>query len=233
MPSATITKDGMLKGVDSMPLAIRLLAQTVARTITAAEASVTDNSGGTASTTLAINAVTTVFANVANSSTNLAQEASTETQLGALRSSLATLFTVVNNLANKLDIPLVTYNGGGTDGSGTVAAIGVSVTAATTGVQAARMNVLKDQFNDAIYVLSTLTNKVLEGAGVAPLVVNFTDTYGTIAAIDTTNTGTAADPGVTKASVDAALTVWRINIATIAARLNVVTVAGNPLIIGA
>lgn len=176
--------------------------------------------------------VTATVAEGTKGTATLAQKASTETELAKVKGALATLFTKANALATVLSIDNVTYSGGGTDGAGTVAAMGVAVTAATTGAQATQSNTARVALNDAFYSLGLLVNRLAEATATAKLVLPEGHTFAsTIAAIAGT-VGTAASPAVTKAAMDAALVVWRNNTATIAARLNAMTAdAPNPLVV--
>ena len=197
------------------------LVKAHARSCVSGVTNLTDSSGGTASGTNTLVAASTSLTNTANSGTNLAQKASTETALSAAKDALLELATKANEYATKLGITGLTWNGGGTAADGTIGSIGVSVTAASTGAKATETNAIFGAINVATYKLGTLVNKLAIATGKTPLVLTalrttFTSTVSTLS----TDTGTAADPGLTKAAVDAELAKVRNNVATIAAKLN-------------
>lgn len=193
----------------------------------------TDSSGGTASGSGTLVALSTSLTNAANSGTNLAQKASTETALSAAKDALKELATKANEYATKLGLDNLTWNGGGTAADGTVGSIGVSVTAATTGAKATETNAILGAMNVATYKLGVLVNKLAVATGVGTLNLTalqttFTSTVATLS----TDTGTAADPGITKAAVDAELVKVRNNVATIAAKLNALNAGlGNAAVV--
>lgn len=199
------------------------LAKAHARDVAATVTDVTDSSGGTDAAGVVV-AASVAQVNVANSGTSLAQKAATETALGTVKDALVELFAKANAYATALGLATVTYSGGGTAADGTVAAMTVATTAATTGAQAVETNAQFALINNAFYNVASLTNKIAKATGFAPLTV-YTDVAQTVPAIAGT-VGTAADPGVTKVAVDAALATFRANAATIATKLNAVN-AGN------
>lgn len=199
------------------------------RQVVAAVVDLTDSSGGTAGAL----AAPAVLTNVANSGTSLAQKAATETALGLVKDALVELFTKANEYATKLGIDNVVYNGGGAAADGTIAALTVAVTAATTGAQATETNAQFAAINKATFALSTLVNKIANAVGVAPLDNKaILDTFAaTVPAISGT-VGTAADPGVAKTAVDAELAKVRTNVATIAAKINALNAGlGNAAVV--
>lgn len=203
------------------------LVQQNARGVVSGVADLTDSSGGTAGNVVALS---TALANAANSGTNLAQKAATETALGTVKDALLELYAKANEYATKLGIANVTYSGGGTAADGTVSAVTVAVTAAATGVQAASMNVNLAAINEAFYNVTVLTNKIAKATGYAPVTV-FVDDLATTIATLAVDGGTAADPGVTKAAVDAELVKAANNVATVAAKLNAINAGlGNALV---
>lgn len=203
---------------------MRAMLQTQGR-IAAAATAVTDNSGGVAngSNPPVLTRAGEATA-VANAGTNLAQKASTEAALGTVRNALATLFAKTATANTKLGLNPVTYNGGGADGNGTVAAVTKSVTADAVGVNANGYNAATKAINDALYTLAVLISRVAVATGTRRLDVSSFSAasqslLGSVPAIST-DTGTAASPGVSKAKVDADLTVFANDVATLAAKLN-------------
>ena len=194
----------------------------------------TDSSGGTPDTsTYTLLAASTDLVNAANASTNLAQKASAETNLTLVKDALLELATKANEYSTKLGRTSLTYNGGGTAVDGTVAAIGVAVTAATTGAQATETNALLAVLNNAFYTVGVQVNKLCVSTGVAPLVLTaLTTSFSSTVAAITVGTGTAADPGITKVALDAELVKLRTNVATIAAKLNALNAGiGNAAVV--
>lgn len=232
-----VYKDGSFSGndVSSITNVILKLAQQFCHERAASNTVITDNSGGTANTSKTVSLVESDFENEANSGTSLAQTTDTRGSLTSLRNALATLYAVSNDVASDLGLTQVTYNGGGTNGSGTVAAIDTTITAAATGVQASEMNALKVSFNNAIYTLSSQVNELCRATGVEELNIEGL-TFGTysttIPSIDPNATGTAASPGVSASSVQAAITQYNNDIATIIARINAVVTLSTPLVVG-
>jgi hypothetical protein len=207
------------------------LAKAHCRSVVSSVTALTDSSGGTGGS--AMLALSTALANEANSGTSLAQKAATETAVGTVKDALLELFTKANEYATKLGIDNVTYNGGGTAADGTVGAVTVAVTAATTGVQATEMNAQMDDLNQRFYVLAVLTNKLLRALGYTELTTTAVqDTWASTLGTLTAAGGTAADPGVTKVAVDAELVKARTNVATIATKLNSLNDGlGNALVV--
>jgi hypothetical protein len=187
------------------------------RSVVSTVASLTDSSGGTAGT---LTLLSTSLANAANSGTNLAGEATSESALGTVKDALLELATKANEYATKLGITNLTYSGGGTAVDGTVAAVTVSVTAAATGIQATETNAIMTALNDAFYKVAVLTNKLARATGKTELALTTSQVAsGSVAALST-DAGAAADPGITKAAFDAELVKARTNVATLAAKLN-------------
>jgi hypothetical protein len=207
------------------------LAKAHCRSVCSGVAALTDSSGGTGGSSLL--AVSTDLTNSANSGTSLAQKASTEAALGTVKDALLELFTKANEYATKLGLDNVTYTGGGTTADGTVSAITVSVTAATTGGAATATNAVFDEINQYFYVLSVLTNKLLRAQGYSELTTSdITDTWTASLGALSVDVGTATDPAITKAEVDAELVKMRTNVATIATKLNSLNDGlGNALVV--
>lgn len=212
---------------------LRALAQSVARSIAEPIASLTDSSGGVASTTRTLTA-SSALTDVAASGSNLATKASADAALLTVKDALATCFTKANAVATALGLPTVTYNGGGTDGAGTIAAITVASTAGTTGIPAANANIMLTAVRNAIYNLAVLVNKLCAAVGAKRLKVtsykgvgNWQATIAAIAAL----TGANAAPAVSKAALDVELAKMQVNIATIAARINDVVTLKVPLVL--
>lgn len=216
------------------------LALTVSKLKVEAIAALTNNSGGNATPTGGVKAVA-AFVNAANASTNLAQKAATETALGKVKDAITELATKANAMATVLSLPTVTDSSGGASADGTIAALDLTTTAATTGSQATETNAIRLVINDAFIELAALVNRICKATDVTELTITKTDfaqtadgllvTNKAIAAVST-STGTAADPGITKAAMDAALAVWGANVAYIATKLNEIrTVAPNKVVV--
>lgn len=209
------------------------LVKAHARDCVAGISDLTDNSGGTASGTDALVALSTSLTNAANSGTNLAQKASTETSLSAAKDALKELATKANEYATKLGLDNLTWNGGGTSADGTIGSIGVTVTADTTGAKATETNAIFAALNVATYKLGVLVNKLATATGATTLsLTDIQTTFSSTVSTLSTDTGTAADPGLTKAAVDAELVKVRNNVATIAAKLNALNAGlGNAAVV--
>lgn len=214
-----IKKDGTYVGANNHTEVIRELAAQRAHDLAATETALTNNAGGTAGST--VSKVSVALENEANASTNLASKTTTETALGTVKDGLLELATAANAIATAIGISTITYNGGGTAADGTIGAVTVATTAATTGAQATETNANLVLVNDAVYQVAVLTNKICAACGIDQLSLEADwngDYDGTVAAI-TTTVGTAADPGVTKVAMDAVLVECRTNITSIAAKL--------------
>lgn len=206
--------------LDPREHALRSLLQMQARSALSGVTALTDSSGGTASPGRVIQAFVTSFVNVANSGGQLAGKATTDSALASIQTAFATSFARLNTFQTALGLPVTTYNGGGTSGGNTLAAVTTSVTGATTGAPAADLAPIFRAFDVALDTLATETNKVLVATN-RPLLVlpNDLTVVSTVPAFVVT-TGTAVDPAVTKAVVDAELAKAANNFATIAAALN-------------
>lgn len=216
------------------------LALSIGKLKVEAITALTNSSGGNAALAGGVQGVA-AFVNAANVSTSLAQKAATETALGKIKDAITELAAKANAMATVLSLPTITDNSGGASADGTISALDLSTTAATTGSQATETNAIRLVVNDAFYELAALVNKICVATDVDPLTITKTnfaqDSDGlvtknsTIAAIST-STGTAADPGITKAAMDAALVVWGANVAYIATKLNTIrTVAPNKTVV--
>lgn len=227
-----IQKDGSYINAMSHTEVIRGLAQMFARDSSKAVANaLVNNSGGTAGEV----APAPVFVNVAADGSNLAPKAGTETNLNLVKDALLEIYTKANAYATAIGLPTVTYNGGGTTVDDEILAIGVSVTGATTGVQAAAMNTTAAALNNSIYNAAVLVNRVAEAVGLKPVKISGhfdgIEPETSISAI-TVDGGTAASPGVTKAQVDAALVGYRNAVKALGDTLVAVDAeAGNLLVI--
>lgn len=222
MPTIFLQAGGTNAGAVSGADILRGLAQFQARVALDAATVLTDSSGGTADSGYAVAQVAADATNVANSGTSLAQKTAGEAAMITVLDAVKELYAKANEAAALVGIPTITYNGGGATVDGTVAAVTVAVTAATTGIPATAFNTFVTGVNEAIYNVGLLTNKLATAAGKTGLTFNYKGTpVSTVAAIST-STGTAADPGVTKAIADARLTSFRTNIATVTNRLNAV-----------
>jgi hypothetical protein len=206
-------------GVTTDAVLVALVKQ-ASKVLASGVTALTDSSGGTASVSSTLTALSVALTNAANSGTSLAQKAATETALGTVNDAIKELYTKANEYATKLGLDNITYSGGGSATDGTVAAVTVATTAATTGVQASNVNTIFGEYNVALYKLGVLVNRIATALGVAGVVNLSGYTYSDSVAAFTTSTGTSADPGVTQLAIDAQLVVARTNIATIATVLN-------------
>lgn len=192
------------------------LAKAHCRQVGATVASLTDNSAGTAGSSVV--ALSTNLTNTAAVGSNLASHTSVETAVGTVIDALNELAVKANAYATALGLSTVSYSGGGAAADGTIAAVTVASTAATTGGQAASVNTLFGALNNAFYNVSVVVNEIAKAQGLATLPVT-AGTVGAVAAI-TNSAGADASPGVTKTAVDAELVKAAANIATLAAKLN-------------
>lgn len=228
MADIKIQRGGTMIGATSDFAVLRALAQDNCRRVSGAITPVTNNSGGTAGTGITVRPTLT---NEANAATNLAQKAATETALGTVLDALGELATKANATATALGITGFTNNAGGTTPDGTIGAVTVSTTAATTGVVKAATETTLDLLDDLQYQVFLLVNKLAGATGVTTLTSNYVKaTSATVAAI-TISGGTAADPGVTKVAIDAALTAYRANIKTLATTLIAVNTVAVPKVL--
>lgn len=231
-----ISKAGNLSGgATGIPDAFRAMAQQLAKTYVVGHAGVTDNSAGVPSALRTV-AFPAPLVDTAASGSNLATKATVDASLAAVQNAIKTLYVKALAAAALLGVEPAVYNGGGTDGAGTVAAIGVTIAGATTGPAAASVNPLLAAANGALYDLAAIVRKITIATGDPELVIDGASTYaqglawqGTIPSFGVTS-GTAGATGVTAASMAAALASYANNIATIAAALNAVNTAGKPAI---
>lgn len=193
------------------------LVKAHARTVLSSVTDLTNNSGGTPAATLV--AASTSLVNAANSGTSLVSTATAASALGTVVDAIAELYTKANAYATKLGLANVVYSGGGAAADGTIGAITVSTTAATTGAQASNINTDLAAINTAIYNVAVLTNEIMHAVKGTELVV-YQDTLLTTIPSIPVATGSAADPGVTKVAMDAELVKLANNVASIAATLN-------------
>lgn len=204
---------------------LRALARQQARVVSGAITNLTNNSGGTAATAILAH---TTMVNAANSGTSLAQKAASETAIATVLDGYSELLAKANATATALGMSTITDSSGATTADGTLGAITVSVTAATTGAQAAATNTLFDAIDGFQYNVAALINKLAVAVGVTPAVISYIGTpVATVAAI-TNSTGTAADPGITKAAMDAELVLYRSYIKYLANVLDSVNTAAVP-----
>lgn len=199
--------------------ALLQLVKAHGRTVCSGVASLTDSSGGSASTT-ALTATTVATANAADVSTSLAQKTASEAILVTVVNALRELYAKANEYATCLGLPTVTYSGGGAATDGTIAAISVGTTAAATGAQATNLNAILTILNTDFYIVGALVNKIANALGLTQLTLPTGQTYATTVAAIATDTGTAADPGVTKVAFDAVAVVLRNEVSTLATKLN-------------
>jgi hypothetical protein len=233
MNTITISRSCHLIGATGIPEALRAIAQSIVKiTATGPVAALTDNSGGIASDFLPLN--TTRLADSPVSGTNLATPADVTTNLISLQNALKTVYVKANTLAAAIGLAGVTYNGGGTDGSGTIAAITTAVTGAATGGNAANANALVGAYNDAVYNLAILTNRIVEATGDDPILVNPSNVavhlLSTVPVL-TSDPGAASAPGVAAADWVAQFVIWKNAIAAIAEGLNSARTPGTVRVI--
>ena len=224
---AIIYEGGALVGANGLHEAVLLLAKQEAARRLDGVAALTNNSGGTAGTITEVAGLT----EAADGGTTLAQKASTEAALNTVLDGVGELFAKANAMADVLGIDQVTNNAGGTSPDGTLGAITVAVTAATTGVQDTETNGVIASLNNAIYQAAVLTNKLCAATGLAPVTIGYDKTVASTVAAITVSGGTAANPGLTKAAVDAALVTFRNNIKTIGDKLVALSGTTDPYII--
>lgn len=223
-------------------LLIRAQAQFQARTaLLAATAvvSITDSTGGTADSASNGRRLfkPTAAVGATNTGSNLADKTTTEAALVAVTGGLREIATKANEMATRLGIANMTYNGGGAAPDDTMAAVSASVTGAATGALVANFNAILVAYGNAMLAVSHQVSKIARACGVTPVstgtagwVYDFNLATGTVAALST-DTGTAASPGVLKTEADAALGVLRNNLSTLAAVLNACKVQGAPAVI--
>jgi hypothetical protein len=233
-------------------------------------AALTDNSGGAVEASGIIGLVQpgsgatvddggpTGFVNVAATGSDLATEADFEASQVEVRNAIEELADKARELAAGLGVGDAVYDGTGVGSDGTIAVIDVSITGATTGIQAAETNTWSVEVDQAFDMVTVLTNRCaaevditqLTRAVFAPGVTSsnsedgnpvnadvppvnptdgFLDPYpGGAIPVDA---GTAADPGVLATVADTALVQCADNVATIADKLNEVRSAlQNPLV---
>lgn len=234
MPARTVTisRAGHLVGATSEREAIRALAQSIMKIdVTSKIPGVTDNSGGAVGVAPLVLTLPSLLANTPVSGSNVAAVADVNAGLTALRSALRTLFAKANAIASAAGFAPVTYGGGGTDGAGTVAAIPDTVAGAATGPDFAASNVLLNGYNNAVYNLAALVNRLTEATGDDNVRLNPTNAP----VVNTQNIGAlgvdvGAAQGVSAVSAADwanALSLWQNAIAIVANRLNAVVAPGT------
>lgn len=214
-----IQKSGTIHGGQNIHEALYALVQQQSHVLANGVADLTNNSGGTAGTLTLVTPVT----EAADVSTSSAQKAATETALNLVKDALLELATTANAVATVLGIDTLTYNGGGTAADGTIGAITVAVTAATTGVQDTETNAVITAFNKAQFQIFTMINKLREACGLSAIKANYAVTFTPTVAAITVSGGTAGDPAVPKTQMDARLVTLRANIKTLADALVTIT----------
>lgn len=217
---------------DEARVIIRGLVFTQAKYYLSNTSALTNSSGGVAESLFRL-LPAVAAASSAASGTNLADKTTTEAALLTVLNALATIYVKANAAAVALGIAQITYNGGGTNGAGTVAAVTQSVSATATGVPTIAFNAALVAINTAIANLMMLVDKIAIATGIAPLnpvlsivapplvATPWRDTYlATIPAV-VIATGTAvAALAVLATDANAALVVWTNDVATISVRLN-------------
>lgn len=221
-----LNKEGICKTGESAGEVLLALAGQHCRALTGAVTPLTNNSGGTAGH---IKKVATL-ATSANASTNLADVTTTEAALTTVHNAIRELYAKANATAAVLGVDQITYSGGGASPDGTIAAVTVSVTAASTGAQASVNTAVIDKFNNAFYNAAVLVNKLNAACGLPLLTDEIKGTPATTIAAITVSAGTAASPGVTKVDMDAALSKFRDNVKTLASALITLNTATTPAV---
>jgi hypothetical protein len=145
-----------------------------------------------------------------------------------VKNAFATLVAKANALATTVGIPTVSYSGGGTDGTGTVAAVTKTFTAVnTSGVAAAGLNTILATYAVAIKDLGALVNRICVATGVAELSLSGLGVDYDLTVIGSalsTATGTASTTvSVLKEDGDAAFAAIANNVSTITAKINLLT----------
>ena len=230
-----VTKAVLDTALDTWRNNVETLATRLA-VVTNSVVALTDSSTGTAGAS--VDQLAAFPANSADSGTSLAQKAATDAEMVDIRTSIVSLFTKANALAEGLGVPVRAYDGGGT-ASDTLPAIG-AVAAAATGVQQTEMEAFRAEVDKAFDALAEHVNDIAVVADVSQITrtvvvasapfdnpVNpetqtfFTNDLAPVpgATIPVTG-GTAADPGQQKADVDARFTTAKDNIATLGAKVN-------------
>lgn len=201
---------------------IRNLSRTfAAQTLVAAAITpLTDNSaGGGSAFTIPAKASA-----VAASGSNIATSASFNTAIGTVKDAIATLYAKANAINAALGLPSVTYNGGGTSGGNTVAAVTKTTTGGTTGVQLAEYEAIRLATNGQLTRLKGIVDTLARALGVSKI-PDIAGQTGAAGAIGTTSG--AAAPGISKAKADSDLAAWANNIAVVAAKLNAILAVTN------
>lgn len=221
-----IEKGGNILDGTDLVQAVRSLAQATAKIQASAITAITDNSGGT-ETSPAIAAIPNVTAFTVTG-TDLAPKAGFDTGLGAIKNALKTISVVADTTADAVSVPKVTYNGAGTDGSGTVAAISAALTAVDggtdNGLAFAGTNDLLLTYKNAVASLAGQISRIRVAVGLSELTDNSGGSYaGTVAAL-TATTGTGVDgtslSGVEEEDAEAVLAAFKNAVATLAEALN-------------
>lgn len=223
--------------------AMRRMIQFTAAVRLSQETGFTDNSTGVSGAGT-ISAITVPVA-AAVSGTNLAPKAGLDAALVTVQNALRTEQSKITALGTILNIQNpFTYNGGGTDGNGTIAAITKTVTAVdgtgNTGAAYAGTLLAYQSLTSAISSIVREFNKVAIASGYTVI----TDNSGGSAAVATVpalvvNTGTGvtgssavgATASVTKANADAMLVSLANAVATIAAATNAAIAKRNATIV--
>ena len=210
-----------VQGESNFALVLRRLSQQSARTALASTSALTQNSGGAAGSV----APAALVAGAAASGSNLADKTTSEAALNTVLDALKELYTKANAMATTLGLSTVTNNGGGAAADGTVGAITVAVTGATTGILVANTNTMITALNKSMYNLAILVRSLNRAThNPDPVIASFgafASKLATIPAI-TIDGGTAASPGVTQAEIQAVLTQYRTNIKTLGDMLNTI-----------
>lgn len=225
-----ILKGGLIADGSSVHDVLYEMAQNMAAQKAGLLTDITDNStgtsgGGTVASLGSVAAYTTA-------GTDLAPKAGFDAELAKVKNGLKTFHTKLAEAATALGVDLgFTYSGGGTDGSGTIAAISSSLTevdgSGNTGLAFAGTNTIITNYSNAIATLVVGLNRVRNAAGYSAIVDSTGGTFQTtVAALaSTTGSGVAGTSlsGVEGTDAEGVLAAMKNAVATLAAGLNEVT----------
>ncbi len=222
---------------------LRALAQSVCAMRLADFAALTDNSTGTAQSPVPVDsgslAALADFTAIAASGTNLAPKAGVDTAIGKVNGALKTLQVRIHAMIDAAAASKCTYNGGGTDGAGTVAAMDKTFTAVngsgSNAASAANLQAYLVAARNAMAAITVDLNRARVAAGFKPVryaSLGHTLTPTTVAAL-AANTGTGVDganaganAGVANTEANTVFTALANNVATLAAAVNEVAADG-------
>lgn len=214
------TRAGHVVGASSTTEVLAALSQTVAKLVLGNTGSLVDNSGGTSVT--ALDAASAVpLAN--HTGSNLAKASDVEARFGEVRDALRELAAKANEIATRLGIPTLTWNGGGAAPNGVVDAIGSTIAAQSSGAAAAQVNAALAALDRGLFTIARFVNRICVAVGEGELVLGegaaafaFQSPVPPIAI----TVGADGSPAVRVADVQAKLTILRNNVRTIVSKIN-------------